>query len=355
VRLRAIGWAAAAIALMAASQIATARPLGYDLAAYTDAARRIVAGEDLYPLATRDSVYLGAGEYLYPPLTAVLFIPLTFLPAELARAVWTAGLVVLAGAIGVVLVRPVPGHLRPWAVAAYALYLPLIAEVTLGNLNLVSLALCMLAWRWRDRVVVGGAALTAAVALKLVPIALPLFFVAAGRWRVVAAATGLGAAALLLTLPRFADEWRAYIGLALEIAAAPATQAVPLIPSDLPIRLAMLAAALGILTLAGRAARRDPSDPTPPALALAAMLFAAPAIWYPYLVFLLPLLAAVVARSERRWPPVAALIAYAALEIPTRSGGAAIAFIGLAAIVAAGLALVPARSRAPAAPARHVE
>lgn len=98
----------------------------------------------------------------YPPPTAVAFVPLAILPFEAARAIWSAGLLVLAGGLAYRLLRPIAPALRPWALAAYVLYLPLIAEITLGNLNLVTLAVCLLAgtgggvrsWgarRWRSR------------------------------------------------------------------------------------------------------------------------------------------------------------------------------------------------------------
>jgi alpha-1,2-mannosyltransferase len=344
--VRALGWAVTVLAVLAAVGIATSRPLAYDLIAYTDASRRLLAGGPLYPIAARDEIFLGAGEYLYPPLTAVLFIPLALLPLDVARAGWTAGLVALAAVIGAILVRPLRPAIRPWALAAYALYLPLIAELTLGNLNLVSLALCLAAWHWRGRPIAGGAVLAAAVGLKLVPIALPLFFIGAGRGRLVAWTAVLGSAVTLLSLVRFAEEWRTYVGLALGIAAAPATQAVPLMPSGLPVRISMLVAGLAVLAFAGSAARDPSREREALALALAAMLLAAPAIWYPYLVFALPLLAALAGRVEL-WPRIGAAGTFAALEIPTRMGSPAIAFVGLAGLLAIGLAVIREPRAAP--------
>lgn len=334
--VRAIGWAVAALAILAAIGIGSTRPPAYDLVAYTDAARRLLAGDPLYPLAARETIFLGAGEYLYPPLTAVLFIPLALVPLELARALWTAGLVALAAALGLVLTRSLPSTVRPWALACYALYLPLVAEITLGNLNLVTLALCLAAWRARDRAVAGGALLAAAVGLKLVPIALPVFFLAAGRARLLVWAAALGISATLLSFIWLADEWRTYAGLALGIAAAPATQAVALAPSDVPVRVVLLLAALALLTFAGRAARDPSHEHTAFSLALAAMLLAAPAIWYPYLVFALPLFAVLARAPAPMW--IVALVAWAALQIPARGGEPPIAFAGLVLLIAAGVA-----------------
>ena len=223
---RTVGWTVAGLSLLAAIGIASQRPFGYDLIAYVDAAHRLLAGEPLYPLAVKDSIYLGAGEFLYQPLAAVVFVPFALMPFEIARALWTLVLVGVAAVLGVVLLRPTPPAMRPWAVAAYVLYLPLIAEITLGNVNLITLALCVLAWHWRARPALSGPTLALAVGLKLLPIAIPFFFLAAGARRVVAWAAGTGIALILLSWPWLGEAWRTYVGLVLEIAVAPPTQAI---------------------------------------------------------------------------------------------------------------------------------
>lgn len=274
---RPLGWAVAGIALLAAIGIASARPFGYDLAAYT-AAGRLLAGRPLYSLTTADGIYLGAGEFLYPPPTAVAFVPLAILPFEAARAIWSAGLLVLAGGLAYRLLRPIAPALRPWALAAYVLYLPLIAEITLGNLNnLVTLAVCLLAWHWRRRALLGGATLALAVGLKLLPIALPLFFLAAGSRRLALWAIAVGLGTIAVSLVGLGEPWRAYLALLFELASAPPAQATTLVPGLLgPLRALLPIAALAVAVLMGRLARDPTRAGTAYAVALATVPLAAP-------------------------------------------------------------------------------
>ncbi len=336
--LRSIGWAAAGLSTLAAAQIAAARPFGYDLVAYLDAARRLVEGQPLYPLAAQETIYLGAGEYLYPPTSAIGFVPLALLPLDVATLIWTAALVVLAAWIAYDLIRPMPRDVRPWALAAYALYLPLIAEITLGNLDLVTLALCLVAWRWRERPVAGGTALALAVGSKLLPVALPFFFVTARAWRTLAVFALVAIGSILATLPWLADAWPTYVRLLLQINGAPPAEATTLVPAVVPAaRLILPLASVLVVLVAGHLARRVWRAPFPYAVALAALPLAAPGIWYPYLVFALPLLATLL-RSPTRTRVVAAVVAFVALEIPKRSDGADVAFIGLLLLITVGLA-----------------
>jgi alpha-1,2-mannosyltransferase len=337
---RSVGWAIAGLALLAAIGIAVQRPFGYDFIAYVDASHRLLAGQPLYPPAFLENVYLGKGEFLYEPLAAVVFVPFALLPFELARALWTAILVVVASVVGIVLLRPTPPEVRPWAAAAYVLYLPLVAEITLGNVNLIALALCLLAWHWRARPSLGGPTLAVAVGLKLLPLAIPFFFLAAGARRTVAWAAGIGAALILLSWPSLGNEWRTYAGLAFEIAGAPPTQAVTLVPGGLgPARLILPAIALAAAVIAGRAFQRREGAADAYTVALAAVPLGAPGIWYPYLVFALPLLARLVTRPTI-WRAAAAAVAWSAMMIPKRPDSPDVALIGLVGLIAVGLAAV---------------
>lgn len=59
------------------------RPAMVDLGVYLEAARVLLAGGDFYALA-------GRLQFLYPPLAAVLSVPLTLLPTALVEIGWTA-------------------------------------------------------------------------------------------------------------------------------------------------------------------------------------------------------------------------------------------------------------------------
>ena len=105
---------------------------------------------------------------------------------------WLAIEVACAVVVGVALLRELPTALRPWAAAAYALFLPLVLELTLGNVDLISVGFALLAWHWRDRPLRAAIPLALAVGLKLLPAALLFFYLASGRWRVVVYAAAAG-------------------------------------------------------------------------------------------------------------------------------------------------------------------
>lgn len=322
-------WAAGVIAMVLAGLaglgvLLAKQPYGYDLWAYVLAARHLLAGEPLY--AAEPVVPFGPyGEYHYAPATALPFVLLAPLPFEVAAVVFIAINLAVAGAIAFDLIRPLPRDVRPWAIAALVLFLPLILEIALGNLNLITLAFCLVAWSLRNRPAAAGAALAVAIGIKLLPLALLLFYVAAGRGRVAAWTIAIGIAGLALTALIFARDFPSYV--ALLIALTDSSWATDLIAATPPVEVgAILGSPIGrwllpIVALAtavagGLAARRAPDDETHLhhlALAFAPYLASFGLFWFPYLVLALPLMASTLdhaLRLERRWargPLVAAL------------------------------------------------
>ena len=140
----AVGVAVLAIAALAALQVALALPLGYDSRAYWLAAQHLVTGERLYP--PLDAVLAAPDEFHYLPIVAVPFIALLPIPIDAAARVFLVLEIALALVVGFVLVKPLPRAARPWAAAAYVFFLPMVLEVALGNVDLVSLALALLAY-----------------------------------------------------------------------------------------------------------------------------------------------------------------------------------------------------------------
>src|SRR2546428_11149069 len=199
-------WGAGVVTLvfaaLAALVVASALPAGYDFHAYWLAGRNLLSGDPLYPDAT---TILGLpDEFRSLPIVAIVFVPFALLPYPVALAIWTGIELAIAAAVGVALIRPLPASWRPWAAAGYVFFLGLVLEVTLGNVNLISLALALAAWRLRERAIPAGFLLAAAVGLKFLPFNLLLFYVAAGRWRPVLAGAAIGTAALVtsaLALP----------------------------------------------------------------------------------------------------------------------------------------------------------
>ncbi|WP_432546390.1 glycosyltransferase family 87 protein [Kineococcus sp. SYSU DK004] len=168
---------------------------GYDLAVYRDGARDLLAGADLYERRT------GRGHaFVYPPLAALLMLPLLLLPPTAALVVWDVVLVLALLAAGGWLLR-VAGLCARWRPAALALVVvsdPFRESLVLGQISpLVVLALVagvVLAGRGRPRT---GALLAGlAGAVKVTP-ALVVLLGAARGWRRFAGWTV--AAGVLLT------------------------------------------------------------------------------------------------------------------------------------------------------------
>jgi hypothetical protein len=307
----AVGVATMALAAFAGLQIFLAKqPYGFDLWAYVQAARHLLAGEPLY--APQPTLPSGPfGEYHYAPIVAVPFALLAPLPFWLATAIFIGLNTGVAAAIGVYLIRPLPRDARPWAGAAFVLFLPTILEILLGNVNLIALGLCLVAWWRRDRPALAGTILAFAIGLKLLPLTLVLFYLASGRGRVVVWTLGVGLAGLVLTAAAFTRDFPAFV--ALLIALKDSRQTTDLIASTPPAEISAFlgsavgrwllpAAAVGTAIFGGLAARRHKPDETHLhhlALAFAPHLAPFGLFWIPYLVFALPLMASTLDRALR--------------------------------------------------------
>ena len=283
-------------------------PYGFDLWAYVLAGRHILSGDPLYP--PHPQVPAGPlGEYHYAPIVAVPFVLLAPLPFALANAVWIGLNTGVAAAIGVHLIRPLPRDARPWAAAAFVFFLPTILEISLGNLNVLTVALCLLAWSQRARPSVAGTVLAVAIGTKLLPLTLVLFYLGAGRVRIVGWTLAVGAAGLLVTALVFARDFPTYVAMLVAFkdsqwAAEFITRAKPAEVAAIlnsPVGLSLLSVlAVATAALGGLAARRDRRDePHLHNLALAFAPYLAPfgLLWLPYLVFALPLLASTLHRA----------------------------------------------------------
>ncbi len=299
-------------------------PYGYDLWAYVLAARHLLAGEPLY--AAQPEVPFGPfGEYHYAPPAALPFMLLAPVPFWLATAIWIGINTGMAAAIGWYLIRPLPRDARPWAAAAFVLFLPTILEIALGNLNLLTLGLCLVAWELRGRSAAAGTVLAVAIGVKLLPLTLVLFYLASGRWRVVVWTIAVGAVGLVVTAVAFASDFPKYVALLLAlldshwaadlIASTPPAEVAAFLGSPLG-RWLLPVAALATAILGGLAARRYTRDETHLhhlALAFAPYLASFGLLWFPYLVTALPLMASTLhrglslPRAQTRGPLIAAL------------------------------------------------
>ncbi|MFI5258677.1 MAG: glycosyltransferase family 87 protein [Candidatus Limnocylindrales bacterium] len=165
--------------------------LGYDAAAYLQAADRVLAGRPLYDPAV--DVAVGYGVYLYPPPFALAAIPFEVLPAPLGLWAWLATMVAafLAGTA----LLPVRANVRWSIVLLAALSFPFLYAVKLGQVGPLLYLAFAAGWRWIDRSGATGLAVAGGALAKLQPALLFGWMITTRRWR--ALAVGLGAVAVV--------------------------------------------------------------------------------------------------------------------------------------------------------------
>lgn len=183
------------------------QPHTADLWAYREAARYLLEGRDFYHLEY-------AFPYLYPPIAAVLAIPLTLVPWPVAQLLWTL--------FNVAIIVAVLRHLRlgpPWLISFTAtvavLFLePITSTLRFGQLGVVLMGLVILDAvdgprlfsRGDKRVLPAGVLTGLAAGLKLTPAVFIVWFFLIGRTRqgLVALATfGATVVVGILVSPRW--------------------------------------------------------------------------------------------------------------------------------------------------------
>lgn len=201
----------------------------HDLDVFMLAARRLLAGEDIYQEAAPFQAALEAGTfrmdddtvawpYMYAPLIAMLLAPATALPYPLVQALWW-GLNVLALGFGSWLVlRALDAPPLAGAVLGLAMlwrFYPAVVGLRLGQIEIIQFLLLAVSLYgfsrgWERR---GAIALGVATALKFFPGALIVLLVWRRRWRAALWALGV---ALVLVVGSFAvvglDAMADYVG-----------------------------------------------------------------------------------------------------------------------------------------------
>ena len=178
-------------------------PLAGDARAYLAAARAVLAGAS--PVGPGGAQFLpeaGAGVplYLYPPLLAIVLVPLALVPYPASLYLWLA-LVAAATLLLIPALRPLVG----WRVAAVGVlfFLPTWESLWLASINaLIALLLAVAlsaADRGRERAL--GVALALGTLLKITPVLGAPVLLAHGRWRGLAAMALTMGGAVLLSLP----------------------------------------------------------------------------------------------------------------------------------------------------------
>jgi hypothetical protein len=192
------------------------KPFGYDFMAFWSAARLALAG---HAAAAFDERTLAAIQHAavpalpgivfpwhYPPTFLVVIAPLGLLPYPAALALF----VVATAAAWAALVRRVLPDRRAWVVAAAApagLITLLDGQNAFLTASLAGFALVSL-----DRRPVVAGVLIGLLAVKpQLGVVFPLALLAAGRWRIIAAAAATVAALSLLSLALFGiSDWAAF-------------------------------------------------------------------------------------------------------------------------------------------------
>lgn len=275
---------------------------GIDATDYLTAAERISRGESPYAPAMLvgpvDSQ--GTDRYRYPPPLAQVLVPLASLPTQAGLWVWSAlGLAAIVASVLVALRTAGQLRLEPvlWSLVAACLFLPVFDSLWKGNVSgLLALLVAIAAVGGAA----GGAAVTLAALLKVVPVVFaPAWLVVDARSRRALLATGVGVVALSVLLSPGA--WRDYLTVLPNMLAGSADEATNVAPWSMAARsgapdwlasivrlgsiaLALLAVACSVLVI-----RRPGRLPLAAALCSIAMLLLPAALWYHYLVVLLPL------------------------------------------------------------------
>lgn len=147
--------------------------IGYDFrGTLWEPAWAVIHGGPIYAAPTPEAVTVG-NPSVYPPLFILLATPLTLLAEAAAAWLW-AGLL----ALSVVAALRIVG-VRDWRLHVVAVTSPVVVQgLIFGNLTVLLMVPLALAWRYRDRAWVAGAAVAVAVAAKFVawPLVFWLFF-----------------------------------------------------------------------------------------------------------------------------------------------------------------------------------
>jgi hypothetical protein len=196
--------------------------------------------------------------YVYSPAFLQLVSPLTALPWQAFMAAWTA-ILVLA-------VRFLTG---PRLLAAGLIFPFAAMEVAGGNVSLLLAAAIVIGFRW-------PAAWSLVLLTKITPGIGLLWFAVRGEWRSLGIALGATAAIALVSFVLLPDQWRAWVDVVIQNAAAGKSGTWASAPIPLWIRLPF---AIALVVWGARTDRRW----TVPVGAMLAL----PALWYGGLSMLL--------------------------------------------------------------------
>ena len=208
-RFRVLAVILAVVVICVSSARMIHHPFTYgDFGVYLHAARLMVSGENIYATPVKN----GDLFYIYPPLLAFLFIPLTHVPVNLSIVLWTVlNVVLVAWMVAAVCefcsgmrFSALPPSTR-WAIGFFSLLLTgrfILQHLDRGQTNILVLALVVLGIRlikresWRP--ILGGAVIGISIALKVLPAPFMVWFALEKQVKALAG-VAIGLAVGLLT------------------------------------------------------------------------------------------------------------------------------------------------------------
>jgi hypothetical protein len=186
------------------------RGWAYDFHPYYDGALRLLATGSPYQSVTLNGPFQPGpkGLYLYSPVLAALFVPMTWLGESSAILVWAA--LHIVALVGICALMPIPRNLRLAMFGIACLTAPVLYDIDLGNVSLFVTLAAVLVWRWLDRPL-SGVALAAALLVRPGMAVIAGWWLLRGRWQPVAWAVGtfgvVGLVSLMFLRPDVWLQW----------------------------------------------------------------------------------------------------------------------------------------------------
>jgi len=294
----------------------------YDFRAYYDAAARLVATGTPYQEQTLSGPFRPGpgGLYLYSPILALVLVPLTSLPLDVATLGWLA--IRLVGLAAACALMPVRSTVRMAIFGVGLISAPVVFDLDLGNVSLLVTLAAVVIWRYLDKPA-AGVALALSMTVRPTMAIVAVWWLLRGLWRPVAWTCGTGLAILLVSLPFVAPEvWGEYLTVLRNVSEVTGVRgnvdlgsAVLLMKG--PMWLATICLYAGYVVAIGAtllSLRRDRELSF--VVTLMATLLMAPLLWDHYLTNLL-IPAAFLASRGRTWGLILPLLAWmpALLEV----------------------------------------
>jgi alpha-1,2-mannosyltransferase len=300
----------------------------FDFHVFWVAGRDVLHGRSPYPPLS--SVVSGQKDYyVYPPVLAILSVPLAVLPFPVAGALF-AGALVAAMFFTLRMLG-----IRDWGCYAVCLvWAATLQAIALGTVGPLLALLLAVAWRYRERLFVCALAVAAAVCLKVFLWPILIWLVATRRTMTGLAAVLAGAASVLAgwALIGFAG-LSSYPHLLSKLSSVEEARSFSLtalshslgLPESVGPGAMVVAGALSLAAIF-MLARRGDGDRRAFSMAIAASLVLSPIVWLHYLCLLVVPIAITRKRLSRVWLIPAAL----PLPIPTSAGNTFVILWGFA-------------------------